>query len=152
MATDSSEHGGINVRAAQGFAASSDYDKHRPSYPAASVEELLSGCRVAGKKGAKIVDLAAGTGKFTELLAKRNEEFEIIAIEPHHGMRDVLAAKQLPRVTVLSGKADAMPLEEASVDCVIAAQVGRLFRWFPNPSSVPLSSTRAKSKAKYHIR
>lgn len=123
--TMSTNHTALNSHAALGFAASTDYDTHRPSYPAASVQELLTGCRVAGKRGARIVDLAAGTGKFTELLCQRDEEFEIIAIEPHDGMREVLERKQLPRVRVVSGTAGEMGgLEEGAVDCVIAAQVG----------------------------
>lgn len=115
----------INTHAQSGFAKSAAYDQHRPTYPAASVQELLEQCRVAGKQGAKIVDLAAGTGKFTELLAGREEAFEIIAVEPHDGMREVLEGKKLPRTTVVKGKGDEMgSVGEESVDAVIVAQVG----------------------------
>jgi len=124
---------GINAHAQTGFAKSAKYDQHRPSYPASSVQELLEQCRVAGKQGARIVDLAAGTGKFTELLAARDERFEIIAVEPHGGMREVLEGKKLPRTTVLDGKGDSMPIEDASVDAVIVAQVG-VCPFPPSPS------------------
>jgi ubiquinone/menaquinone biosynthesis C-methylase UbiE len=113
-------------RAQVGFSKSSAYDAHRPTYSSTVVQELLTQCRVAGKKGAKILDLAAGGGKFTELLAAREEEYEILAVEPHAGMREVLASKNLPRVTVLDGSADELGLEDESVDAVIAAQVCRL--------------------------
>ena len=42
---------------------------------------------VSGLHGTRIVDLAAGTGKLTELLAARDEEFDILAAEPYARMR-----------------------------------------------------------------
>ena len=38
---------------------------------------------VSDMHGTRIVDLAAGTGKLTELLAARDEEFDILAVEPY---------------------------------------------------------------------
>ncbi len=118
------EHHGINARAAEGFANSANYDKHRPSYTPTVVEQALSQCRVSGRKHAKILDLAAGGGKFTELLARRAEGFEIVAVEPHDGMREVLEGKKLAGVSVKAGRADGIPLEDESVDAVVVAQVG----------------------------
>lgn len=106
-----------------GFAAASLYDLHRPSYPPEAVQKLLTHLNVAGRKGARILDLAAGTGKFTQLLAERNEEFEIVAVEPHEGMRGELEKKGLKNVTIFEGDAKNVPLEEGSVDAVIVAQV-----------------------------
>lgn len=114
---------GINARAQTGFAKAEAYDKHRPSYGPVSVQNLLEQTRVAGKHGASIIDLAAGTGKLTEVLAAREEKFDILAIEPHDGMRDVLDAKALPGVTVKSGRADKMDVPDESVDAVLIAQV-----------------------------
>ncbi|KAK1030233.1 hypothetical protein LTR33_017129, partial [Friedmanniomyces endolithicus] len=116
------EHHGINARAAEGFANSANYDKHRPSYTPTVVEQALSQCRVSGRKHAKILDLAAGGGKFTELLARRAEGFEIVAVEPHDGMREVLEGKKLAGVSVKAGRADGIPLEDESVDAVVVAQ------------------------------
>lgn len=118
------EQGRINDRAQTGFAKSAVYDQYRPAYTGTATEELLKQVRVAGLEHAKILDLAAGTGKFTDGLAKRDEQYEIIAVEPHDGMRQVLTDKKLPGVTVKSGMADSIPLEDESVDAVIAAQVG----------------------------
>ncbi|KAK4888129.1 hypothetical protein LTR27_012935 [Elasticomyces elasticus] len=129
----SSEHGGINERAAKGFSNSANYDKYRPSYTESAAEELLKQCRVSGRKNAQILDLAAGSGKFTEVLAQRPEKYEIVAVEPHDGMRDVLAKKELNGVTVKSGKADGIPLEDESVDAVICAQA---FHWFANETAL----------------
>lgn len=114
----------INERAQAGFSNGAAYDQYRPTYTASAIDELLKQCRVAGKQHARILDLAAGTGKGTEALVSRSEQYEIIAVEPHDGMRDVLAEKKLPGVTVKSGTADSIPLDDESLDAVIIAQVG----------------------------
>ena len=117
----------LNSRAQNGFAKSSLYDQHRPTYSPTIVQFLLEQTRVSGKKNATIVDLAAGTGKFTEALAARDEKFEILAVEPHEQMREVLAAKKLDGVTVINGMAKSMStIEDESVDAVFVAQVGCL--------------------------
>ena len=69
----------------KGFENASSYDKHRPSYPAEAVTSFLKHLQVSGVEKACIVDLAAGTGKFTEMLANRDEGFDILAVEPHNG-------------------------------------------------------------------
>jgi len=108
-----------------GFADAASYDAHRPSFPQASVSTLLKGLGIAGEQNADVVDLAAGTGKFTELLLKRDEKYRVTAIEPHVAMRSVLQAKKWPALVVADGFSHDMPLEDASVDAVIAAQVSR---------------------------
>ena len=110
----------------KGFTNASSYDQHRPSYPPEAVEELLKHLHVDGRTAARIVDLAAGTGKFTELLAAREEGYEILAIEPQADMRKELATKDLKGVTVMEGDAVKMPVESQTVDAVVTAQVG----WF----------------------
>lgn len=109
-----------------GFAKSAAYDQNRPSYTATAVENLLQEVRVAGHTHAKILDLGAGTGIFTAVLADRDEQYEIIAVEPHHDMRKVLDERKLRNATVLEGKADGIPLEDESVDAVICAQVNNI--------------------------
>ena len=107
-----------------GFRNDSFYDQHRPSYPAEAVDSLLKHLQVHGVDGARVVDLAAGTGKFTRLLADRNERYEIIAVEPHEEMRMELQMKKLAGVSVLRGDASDMSgIENQSIDAVIANQV-----------------------------
>ena len=107
-----------------GFQNAPDYDQHRPSYPLEAVDSLLKHLRLHSVNGACIVDLAAGTGKFTELLAKRDEDYEIIAVEPHDEMRRELEKKQLKGVRVVKGEANNMgEIESQSVDAVVASQV-----------------------------
>jgi ubiquinone/menaquinone biosynthesis C-methylase UbiE len=42
------------------------YDRARPSYPSLSVDHLIKACNLTSES--MILDLAAGTGKFTQLL------------------------------------------------------------------------------------
>ena len=107
----------------KGFANASSYDAHRPSYPLSAVSSLLKNLRIEGVNGARVVDLAAGTGKFTELLANRVEQFEVIAVEPNDAMRGELDRKELRGVKVIRGEASKMNLETQSIDAVIVAQV-----------------------------
>jgi ubiquinone/menaquinone biosynthesis C-methylase UbiE len=108
--------------ASSGFSNASNYDKYRSSYTAESASKLLTKLSVAGQKNARIIELASGTGKFTELLVARPEQFEVLAIEPHDGMRDVLAKKNLG-IKVLSGEASNIPASDGWADALIAAQV-----------------------------
>ncbi|KAK5015622.1 hypothetical protein LTR16_003568 [Cryomyces antarcticus] len=113
----------IPSQALSGFADGASYDQHRPSFPAESVNNLLDKVGIAGVEGARVLDLAAGTGKFTELLAKREEGYEVLAVEPHEGMRRVLEEKRLENVLVEDGLSTSIPLGDESVDAVIAAQL-----------------------------
>lgn len=107
----------------KGFQNASVYDQHRPSYSLEAVESLLQHLQVDGLKGARIVDLAAGTGKFTKLLCEREEQFQVYAVEPHDGMRAELEKKQFKGVKVLDGVANHMKgIESQSIDAVVAAQ------------------------------
>jgi ubiquinone/menaquinone biosynthesis C-methylase UbiE len=109
--------------ATAGFDNATAYDVHRPSYPQEAVEKLLRNLGVAGRHKARIIDLAAGTGKFTELLAAREEQYEIIAVEPVAKMRQTLLNRQLASVRVQDGLATAMGVDDQWADAVIAAQV-----------------------------
>ena len=70
-----------------------------------------------------MLEVAAGTGKFTEVLAAREEGFEVVATEPLESMRGELAAKGLG-VEVKEGGAASLPTEDGWADVCIAAQVG----------------------------
>jgi hypothetical protein len=141
----------LSEKAQSGFANAALYDVHRPSYPPEAVSTLLSAAAVDGVHGARLVDLAAGTGKFTELLAQREESFSILAVEPHLQMREQLANKTLDNVTVADGLSTAIPAEDETIDAVFAAQVRRGFRipcaWEPAVWSSQRFVERAVSPA-----
>jgi ubiquinone/menaquinone biosynthesis C-methylase UbiE len=67
-----------------------------------------------------VLDLGAGTGRLTRELARRFAT--VVAVEPDDAMRGLIDIG-----TVLAGSAEAIPLEDESVDCVFA---GEAFHWF----------------------
>jgi ubiquinone/menaquinone biosynthesis C-methylase UbiE len=109
--------------AMSGFQKGRAYDQNRPSYLLQVVDKLLHVLRISGVAGAQVLDLAAGTGKFTELLAKQHEQFQITAVEPHDVMRNELEKKHLSNVHVRHGFATKIPLADETVDAVVIAQV-----------------------------
>lgn len=120
----------LSSTAQSGFAASSAYDTNRPSYPPEAVSRFLKVVDIKDASRARIVDLAAGTGKFTEILASQPENFDIVAVEPHAEMREQLSAKNLASVTVADGSAeDISGIEDGSVAALVTAQA---FHWFAN--------------------
>ncbi|CAG8955312.1 hypothetical protein HYFRA_00011294 [Hymenoscyphus fraxineus] len=119
----------LDPRASTGFSDASSYDTHRPSYPPQAVEKLLNHINLSGVKGARVIDLGSGTGKLTEALSWRGEGYEILAIEPHEGMRGELEKKGLEGVSVRKGSAESIEVEEDWADGVV---VGQAFHWFAN--------------------
>ncbi|OTA64745.1 methyltransferase domain-containing protein [Hypoxylon sp. EC38] len=122
MASQSSS---LPAQAEEGFKDAASYDAYRPSYPPKAVEKFLTSLKVSQQFDAKIVEIASGTGKFTELLAQRPEKFIVKAVEPHQSMREKLVQKDLPGVEVIDGKADKMPINDEWGDACIAAQESR---------------------------
>jgi SAM-dependent methyltransferase len=110
----------VDPVAARAFGAmAEEYERGRPGWPAGAIAAVLE------RFGARtVLDLAAGTGKLTELLAGLADD--VVAVEPVDGMRRVLAAR-LPGVRALAGTAEAIPLPDGSVDAVL---VGEAFHWF----------------------
>lgn len=95
-----------------------EYDRFRPGFPDTVAEEIIP-TRVAC-----VLDLGAGTGKFTERLVSHADR--VIAVEPSVAMLDVLRAK-LPEVEAIVAGAESIPLADASIDAVTVAQA---FHWF----------------------
>lgn len=115
----------IHNSAEAGFSNATLYDTHRPSYPPEAVQRLLDHLSLSNVQGAKILDLAAGTGKLTEVLAGRPEGYEILAVEPHEKMRQTLEDKALKGTSTAGGTAQDMPsVEDGWADVVVVAQVG----------------------------
>ncbi len=113
----------IERAAAVGFDSNAgDYERARPGYPREAGDVLVRGLGL--RPGAKVCDLAAGTGKFTRLLVSRG--FDVVAVEPVPGMRAQLA-EVLPEVRAVDGTAESIPLDDASVAAVTVAQA---FHWF----------------------
>jgi SAM-dependent methyltransferase len=119
----------VHQSAASGFAKDAGtYQKGRPDYPPALQGWLTASLGLDAN--AEVIDLGAGTGKFTKILAKTNAK--VRAIEPVAAMR-LEFAKTLPAIPVLEGTATAIPLADASLDAVVCAQA---FHWFASPEAV----------------
>lgn len=173
MSESGSRLGGLAPAASEGFKNAAAYDAHRPAYPPKAVNALLERMRLPLSKGdvedvdlveekegggkgggevkVRIVEIAAGTGKFTEALVnaaaaaaqkQKNKgdegeeegvKVEILATEPHPDMLRELEGKKLPGVVVRRGGAEELArvvLGEGEgdgwADGVIAAQA---FHW-----------------------
>jgi SAM-dependent methyltransferase len=100
------------------------YARGRPSYPVDAVH-------VPGLATSSLVlEVGAGTGKLTRVLA--DEFAEVIAVEPDPHMRSWFTAV-CPRVALLAGTAEALPVAHASVDAVFVAEA---FHWFDHKLAV----------------
>ena len=113
------------VKRAQSFdRVAEEYERGRPGYP----DDVLDLLPVAD--AATVLDLAAGTGKLTRVLARRYRR--VIAVEPLDGMR-ALITREAPAAEALDGRAEAIPLADAEVDAVFVAQA---IHWFANDVAV----------------
>src|SRR3954469_23778895 len=103
----------LHPLAASGFAdVAAAYDRGRPDYPAQVLDVL------GLDPGARVLDLAAGTGKLTRVL--RAAGFDVVPVEPLPAMRALVPG-------ALDGTAEAIPLEDGSVDAVTIADA---WHWF----------------------
>lgn len=115
--------GSVHQTAASGFGAAADeYERSRPGYPQEAVDLLVRELRIA--PGRRLLELGAGTGKLTRMLAGTGAV--IVSVEPVEPMRRRFA-EQLPQVAVLAATAETLPFAEASFDAAVAAQA---FHWF----------------------
>ena len=89
------------------------YERARPGYP----PEAVAAPRLPSS--AAVLDLGAGTGKLTRLLV--SVFARVSAVEPDPQMRRSLVAL-CPDAEVLAGRAEEIPIGDASVDAVFAAQ------------------------------
>ncbi|KAM9990250.1 hypothetical protein ACTFIY_006300 [Dictyostelium cf. discoideum] len=128
-----------NAKAYHNKKVSDDYVKGRPTYPIESIEQLKSN-EIGLTVDSIIVDLAAGTGKFTEMLI--NSGFKNVnAIEPSPEFREklnkIIESKNNGNdgnsFKVLDGLATKLPFENDSIDCICSAQA---FHWFANIESI----------------
>ncbi|MFZ2125825.1 MAG: class I SAM-dependent methyltransferase [Candidatus Saccharimonadales bacterium] len=101
----------------------SQYTDGRPSYPKGVVDFIVAN----SVKDATVADIGAGTGKLTELLARRFPE--VYAIDPDDGMRTVLdvVAQKMGNIITSGGSAEHTGLDDNSVDLICTAQS---FHWF----------------------
>ncbi len=122
----------LHQTAVKGFLRPDIYDQSRPEYPADAVARL--GYELKLTSSSVVVELGAGTGKFTRLLAQAAPSgARIVAIEPIENMRRKFATL-LPSIELLDGTAERLPLPDSSAEAVVAAQA---FHWFDYAKALP---------------
>src|SRR5579863_8676628 len=111
-------------------AVAAAYAEHRPDYPLDAVRWCVAplGRDLAGLR---VLDLGAGTGKLTALLAARGAD--VTAVEPDEAMLEELC-RRVPSVRALRAPAEAIPLADGSVDAVLCAQS---LHWFDQSRAMP---------------
>ncbi len=113
----------VHEVAEEGFGREAEtYERVRPSYPADAVAWLTDNLEIG--PGRTVLDLAAGTGKFTRLLVPFRTT--LFAAEPVDGMRRSFVGA-VPGVPIVAATAEALPVAPASLDVVTVAQA---FHWF----------------------
>ena len=111
-------------------AVAASYAEHRPDYPVEAVRWCVA--PVGRDIGSlRVLDLGAGTGKLTAMLAELGSE--VTAVEPDPAMLAELR-RGLPSVRTLSGSAERIPLPDASVDAVLC---GQSMHWFDMSRALP---------------
>lgn len=120
---------GVHTSAQQGFSTqAATYAQGRPDYPRQLTGWLTEALQINAQS--TVVDLGAGTGKFTRLLSTVAPT--VIAVEPVAAMGAQLT-KGMPDVHLLTGTAEAIPLEGASADALVCAQS---FHWFSTQAAL----------------
>ena len=99
------------------------YDRVRPPYSRVLLDRAQEVLEL--DEQSRILDLGAGTGRVTRELARRFEH--VVAVEPDERMRALHGE-------AIEGSAEAIPLEDASVDAVF---VGEAFHWFDTEAAIP---------------
>jgi len=120
-------------------AIAGNYDRLRPSPPAAAVQWLLP------PRPQVVVDLGAGTGLLTRSLPGRARR--VIAVEPDDRMLAVLAARS-PGVEALAGRGEAIPLPDASADAVL---ISSAWHWMDPDRAVPEIARVLRDRGRFGI-
>lgn len=98
------------------------YELGRPDYPPAALEVLAN--HLGLRAGARVADVAAGTGKLTRLLARTPAT--VTAVEPMPGMRQELR-RHVEAAAIVAARAEQLPFGAGTLDAVTVAQA---FHWF----------------------
>jgi SAM-dependent methyltransferase len=114
----------LRARALSFGSVAAEYAALLPGYPADAVAFLV------GDGGRRVLDVGAGTGLLTEVVLGAGHD--VTAVDPSPEMLAELVAR-LPAVTAAVGSAEALPVDDASVDAVVAGQAAH---WFdPAPAA-----------------
>jgi SAM-dependent methyltransferase len=119
----------VETSARIGFQRAADrYARARPEAPPSAIDAL--GRTLGISQDSTVLELGAGTGKLTRLLAPRAGLY--LALEPLAAMREQFRRAGV-NASLVVGLAETLPVREARVDAIVAAQA---FHWFDIPRTL----------------
>ncbi|HEY7622419.1 MAG TPA: class I SAM-dependent methyltransferase [Solirubrobacteraceae bacterium] len=95
------------------------YERGRPRY-----EPHVIAAIGEAAVGPRILDVGAGTGRLSQPLTQAG--YDVVAVEPLDGMRAILA-RNIGSERALDGRAEALPLDDASVGGAVSSDA---WHWF----------------------
>ena len=99
------------------------YERGRPRYDAHAIAAIAA----AAGGGPRLLDVGAGTGRLSAPLLEQG--FDVVAVEPLDAMREILAG-HIGHDRALAGRAEELPLPDASVDGAVSSDA---WHWFDGP-------------------
>jgi SAM-dependent methyltransferase len=112
-----------------GFGDAVNYEASRPRYDERVVATLVEHLDLS--PGVPVLELGAGTGQLSRALVAAG--LDLIAVEPLAQTRSLLA-EAIGAERVRDGRAEAIPLQDGTVQAVLAADS---FHWFDERRAVP---------------
>lgn len=108
------------------------YDRHWNQYIRKTLLFLKDWAKIP--PGARVLDLACGTGEFERLLLQENPTQPITAVDISERMLAIAQQKlqAYPTVSFLLASATALPFADSSFDTIISASS---FHYFDNPGA-----------------
>ena len=105
-------------------ASAADYERHRPAYPNAVIQEMLDLSDL--RPDSRLLEIGCGTGQATLSLASRG--YSIDCVDPGKNMISLAQEKcrQWPRVRFISARFEEAILPSGAYDLVFSAQA---FHW-----------------------
>jgi SAM-dependent methyltransferase len=119
----------VHPSASKGYGRGAEtYARGRPDYPPEALDWLRNDLELGN--GKRVLELGAGTGKFTRLLEATGAS--VIALDPVTEMIEQLV-EQCPSIAAMRGQAENLPLASGVCDAVLCAQS---FHWFASAASL----------------
>ena len=115
------------------------YDRHRPAPP------LEAGELFGDLTGREVLEVGAGTGLWTRFLLGLGAT--MTTVEPDDAMRAVLE-RQSANVRSLAGRAEALPVGDASFDAVL---VSSAWHWFEQPKATQEMARVLRDQGKLYV-